>query len=71
MKTLFLILIGVVSIAAFIGISSMIGRLIIKLNIIENDGKSEFAIGLLMLFFLVVLLLVCYIVGENVLSLVQ
>ena len=50
MKILLSILIGAVSIAAFIGILHVVGHLTIKLKIIEKDNdKSEVAIGLVML----------------------
>ena len=72
MKILFLILIGAVSFAVFIGILNVLGHLTLKLKIIEKDNdKSEVAIGLLMLLILLVLSCVCYIVGENVLSLIR
>jgi hypothetical protein len=73
MKILFLILIGAVSIAAFIGILYVLGYLTIKLNIIEkdNDKKSEVTIGSVMLFLLFVMSCLCYIIGEGVLILIQ
>ena len=54
MKILLSILIGAVSIAAFIGILHVVGHLTFKLKIIEKDNdKSEVAIGLVMLLSLV------------------
>ena len=72
MKILLSILIGAVSIAAFIGILYVLGYLTIKLNIIEKDSnKSKVAIGTLMVFFLLIMSCVCYIIGEEVLIFIQ
>ena len=72
MKTLFLILIGAVFIAAFIGILYALGYLTFKLKIIEKDNdKSEVAIGLVMLLCLVVLFIFCYMFGDLILYFIQ
>ena len=72
MKILFLILIGAVSIAAFIGILYVLGYLTIKLNIIEKDNdKSKVSIGLVMLIFLFALSLFCYKFGDMILYFIQ
>ena len=72
MKILLSILIGAVSIAAFIGILNALGHLTIKLKIIEKDNdKSEVAIGLVMLLCLVVLFIFCYMFGDLILYFIQ
>ena len=72
MKILLSILIGAVSIAAFIGILNVLGHLTIKLKIIEKDNdKSEVAIGLVMLLCLVVLFIFCYMFGDLILYFIQ
>ena len=72
MKILLSILIGAVSIAAFIGILNALGHLTIKLKIIEKDNdKSEVAIGLIMLLSLVVLSIFCYMFGDLILYFIQ
>ena len=72
MKILLSILIGAVSIAAFIGILNALGHLTIKLKIIEKDNdKSEVAIGLVMLLCLVVLSIFCYMFGDLILYFIQ
>ena len=72
MKILLSILIGAVSIAAFIGILNALGHLTIKLKIIEKDNdKSEVAIGLVMLLSLVVLSIFCYMFGDLILYFIQ
>ena len=72
MKILLSILIGAVSIAAFIGILHVVGHLTIKFKIIEKDNdKSEVAIGLVMLLCLVVLFIFCYMFGDLILYFIQ
>ena len=72
MKILLSILIGAVSIAAFIGILHVVGHLTLKLKIIEKDNdKSEVAIGLVMLLCLVVLSIFCYMFGDLILYFIQ
>ena len=72
MKILLSILIGAVSIAAFIGILHVVGHLTFKLKIIEKDNdKSEVAIGLVMLLSLVVLSIFCYMFGDLILYFIQ
>ena len=72
MKILLSILIGAVSIAAFIGILHVVGHLTFKLKIIEKDNdKSEVAIGLVMLLCLVVLFIFCYMFGDLILYFIQ
>ena len=72
MKILLSILIGAVSIAAFIGILYALGHLTIKLKIIEKDNdKSEVSIGLVMLLCLVVLSIFCYMFGDLILYFIQ